>query len=206
MKYYIYIIAFSLILCALSCKKCNEMQVVDSIGSEMYSYVFRDTSTWIYRNTSTNAFDTVIEYNMQHSQQNEDTSAKCIQLSKEFFQLDFNSKIDGGNIYYFDYHGIRLNGNGGISSLGQMVYDRSLLNIGDSSPYLKYVAFYPSINIQGNVINNVVEFETIFHSTYIPNTTYYYWAPGFFIVRKQIQDSLNNITTWDLYKSNLIYL
>lgn len=184
-----------------SCK-CDEQKVVYPIGDDMYTYVFNDSSYWIYENTTTSDLDTVLLYHAEHGSLEMDTDGKCIHLEKEFFLQKFVSSkkhVNNTEIFFLDYEGIRQNGTGTFPYKGLQIYNR-LVNVGDSTIYSKYTNFYHSINIKGQTYNNV---KKIWPHYYLPNSsdTFYYWAPHVGIVRKEFHSN-GTIEYWDLiYKS-----
>lgn len=199
-----------LLLFAAGCKKqCKQQEVIYTIGSEMYNYVFVDTSIFVYLNTTTNAVDTLIMFNEQQGEVAQDTSDNCISLQKQVYTMSFfNKQTSSSSIYFFDYNGITLNGTGTFPNYGTVIYDRHVVNVGDSTYNIKYVAFYNSLTIQGSNIYYIKKYFLNNKTPEYPNETYLYWAPQCGIVRTEVHDSLNNVTTTDLVlnKSHLIYL
>ncbi len=195
-----------IILATSCCKKCDQRQVIYSIGTEMYRYVFRDTSEWVYRNTSTSIYDTVIMYKMERSFWKLDTADECVDLEKEFFVLDFESKLQPGHAttYFIDFNGIRQDGTGIFPNAGIQIYNR-LTSVGDSTAFTKYEEFYPSLIIEGRIISNIRKILLLYPSTQYPYKTYLYWSPNIGIVRKEIHDTINGIQFWDMTYSNLKY-
>ena len=210
MKYLTIILGVTF-LCSLgSCeKKCIQQKDTYTVSSEMYSYVFLDTSIFVYVNTTTNVVDTEIMYSEQQGNIPKDTSDNCVSLQEQFYNMSFYDKITGTvTKQFFDYNGISQDGTDQFPYYGVRIYDRQAVNVGDSTPYVKYIAFYNSMLIQGSNIYYVKKILLNYKSPEYPNTTYLYWAPQCGIVRREFHDSLNNVITWDLVlgKCRLKYL
>lgn len=208
MKYIMWLIAVTTIGFTSSCKKqCIKQQVVYSLGPGMFNYIFRDTSVFVYINTSTNARDTQIMFQEYNGQEPLDTFDECVDLEKQYFHMNVYDKLSGANtFYYYDYNGISQDGEDNFTGQGQRVYD-SNLKVSDSSYYLKYIAGFNMLTIQGANIYGIKEFRTNIASVDYPKTTYLFWAPYCGIVRKTILNNQNDSTTWELMlnKSHLIY-
>lgn len=136
-------VAIVVIMLVNGCK-CDVQKIVYPTGDDMHAYVFRDTSVWVYKNTTTNVLDTLVMYKMGHGEFGMDTSDKCVKLSKEIFEMTFKSSLKSYPpiTYFIDYNGIRLDGTGVPPNYGTEVYNR-LLSIGDSNGYVKYDTFLP---------------------------------------------------------------
>ncbi len=187
-----------------SCK-CEVQKVVYPTGDDMYAYVFRDTSVWVYKNTTTNVLDTMMMYRMGHGGFGIDTTDKCVKLRKEIFVMDFKSSLKPYPpvTYFIDYTGIRLNGTGVPPNYGTEVYNR-LSSIDDSNGYTKYDTLYTQLSIQGAVYDSVKKMRLLFHpNSGFPDEAYLYWAPYVGLVRKEFHDSIGGIEYWDLIESNL---
>lgn len=206
MKNSILYISISLIFLSLNACRCDKQEVLYPNGSEMYRYVFRDTSNWIYKNTNNNILDTITEHRMYRATFALDTPDKCIDLKKEVFYMFFRSSLYPlKNDYYFiDYNGIRLNGNGDFPYRGIEVYNR-LVTVGDSTAYTKYADFINSINIENQTYNNVRKIEIIFSTDEYVKGTFLYWSPNIGIIRKEIPDGLGNFEYWNLINHEVKY-
>jgi len=208
MKYRICLVAVMTICFASSCKKqCVKQQVIYSLSSGMFNYIFRDTSIFVYVNTATNVRDTQVMFQEYNGLEQVDTFDVCVDLEKQYFHMNFYDKLSSYNgYYYFDYNGISENGEDNQVNQGERVYD-SNLKIGDSTYYLKYIASFNMLTIQGTNIYGIKEFRTNNTSIDYPKTTYLYWAPYCGIVRKVVLNNQNDTTIWELMvsKSHLNY-
>lgn len=193
-----------LLLCLPSCK-CDKQETLYPSGSELYRYVFRDTSVWIYRNPTTNMRDTVVMYKMERLLIPVDTAEECIDLRKEAFQMQFASTLTGvGGYFWIDYNGIRMNGIGEVYNTGTEIYGR-ISNPGDSTENTQYIGLYPSMNFENHTYSNVRKYLLLNSSIEFPHKTYLYWAKSLGIVRKEYRKSNGEIEFWDLTDSYLKY-
>lgn len=196
-------IAAVVVAMLISSCKCDVQKVVYPTGDDMYAYVFRDTSVWVYKNTTTNVLDTMTMHRMGHGDFGIDTTDKCVKLSKEIFVMDFKSSLKPYPpvTYFIDYTGIRLGGTGVFPYMGQQIYNR-LQTVGDSTNFSKYVNFYSSLSVGGQTYQNVKKIQVHHYLTTVSDT-FYYWAPNSGLIRKEFHDSIGGIEYWDLIESNL---
>lgn len=185
---------------------CDKQEVIYSAGSQMYDYVFRDSSVWIYRNISTNVEDTVTLFRLDRTFFGLDTSDKCIDLKKEVFYLNQKSSYTPDKEFYFfiDKNGIRLNGDGDFPLMGQQLQNIAT-DITDSSTGAVYIQTLPFLIVEGHYTYNVKKVVILDKSDMYPSGTYLYWSPDIGIVRKEIYDTVVGVQTWDLKYSKLNY-
>ncbi|MBI4647995.1 MAG: hypothetical protein HY738_15770 [Bacteroidia bacterium] len=157
---------------AYSCNKDRgpKCSSIARIPEEMKSYVmFPEGSYWIYRDSATGVFDSVILKRQEiEIVKYDEESNKCFEEIEQYF--------------YYSFDNLYIRHRGTISSYHNLLGDYFNGDIGDSlSNGLKYIALYDSF-----YINNTFYFEVKYFYNY-SNTTRWnrrsYWVENIGIIK-----------------------
>ena len=200
------VIIFTCLLLNQSCKDCRKSDVGYFTPNEMYKYIFRDTSTWIYLNTTDSTYDTVMLHSLREVAEPLDFGdADCPQKVCMAYYMNMHSSYTNSEYTFcVKDSGLREITTGLLGWPGTEIF-HFFKDVGDSTSSVRYVAYYTGLNIAGNLTYFIKKVELMQATSTFPVHTYLYWAPQTGIVRKEIVDSNGSIIVWNLVQEKITY-
>jgi len=202
MKKVLLLLLFSFILLS-ACKRKKDAtpieQSPEKISSGLYPLLFNINSYWVYRDTVSNALDSVALTDVNRSTYNVPplNPGTGSQGTEEIFVNTLYSSHTN-NTFHETYIG-------DVISIGDYSSGYIYLGgttVGTNSGLTTLTAMIDSLTINNHTYHHVKKISL----GYSPNFKYYYWADYIGLIRKEIETNSIITERWDLQRNlNLIY-
>jgi hypothetical protein len=176
----------------------KDTSFVDEILKQ--NYLFNPGSKWIYK-SERSEFDTVRLISLQQLFMGP-MWVHGIQQGGviEYYQAYYKSNTKDSFVDFYEYYSIMRN----PTSLDWSGYHGNYIFLswfkpGDSIRGTKLLEIIDSLTFFGETYRNVAKVQKLKDENENYYDTYYYFAPHFGIIRKEIKDSI----TWNLYESDI---
>ena len=193
----------------ISCKKENSEDETNYsyLNESIEPYKFKSGSYWVFQNDSTKILDSIVVIS---TESNFYWSPPPVQgqagTKREYYNMNLQSFLTSNNFNHFlTSNYIKQNGGGDYGQDGQPIF-MSESNIGTKFNGMEIIEKFPTLIINGNSFNYIVETKITESEQYQPvfsNDTYLYFSDSIGIVKKVTGFGNGNFDSWSILRWNV---